>query len=39
MQAAPEIAIDLPLRVHIHDEQLTPLATPESLVAAVLDPH
>ena len=63
MQAAPDIAIDLPLRVLIrddgqpgslvswqdpayvrdrfglHDEQLTPLATPGTLVAAVLDRH
>lgn len=63
MQAAPEIAIDLPLRVLVrddgqagslvswqdpayvadrfglHDEQLAPLATPGSLVAAVLDRH
>jgi len=61
MQATPEIAIDLPLRVLIrddgrpgslvtwqdpayvrdrfglHDEQLTPLTTPGTLVAAVLD--
>jgi uncharacterized protein (DUF302 family) len=61
MQAAPEVAIDLPLRVLVrddgqpgslvswqdpayvrdrfglHDEQLTPLATPGTLVAAVLD--
>jgi uncharacterized protein (DUF302 family) len=39
MQAAPEIAIDVPLRVLVHDEQLAPLATPGSLVAAVLDRH
>ena len=63
MQAAPEIAIDLPLRVLVrddgqpgslvswqdpayvrdrfglHDEQLTPLATPETLVASVLVRH
>jgi uncharacterized protein (DUF302 family) len=63
MQTAPEIAIDLPLRVLVrddgqpgslvswqdpayvgdrfglHDEQLMPLATPETLVAAALDRH
>ncbi len=63
MQAAPDIAIDLPLRVLIrddgqpgalvswqdpayvrdrfglHDQQLTPLATPGILVAAVIDRH
>jgi uncharacterized protein (DUF302 family) len=61
MQATPEIAIDLPLRVLVrddgqpgslvswqdpayvaqrfglHDDQLTPLATPATVVAAVLD--
>jgi uncharacterized protein (DUF302 family) len=61
MQAAPEVAIDLPLRVMVrddgqpgslvtwqdpayvgdrfalHDDQLTPLATPQTLIAAALD--
>jgi uncharacterized protein (DUF302 family) len=61
MQAAPEIAIDLPLRVLVrddgqpgslvswqdpvfvrdrfglHDEQLAPLTTPETLLAGVLE--